>query len=166
MYNGHKKPKQPRSDDYDTSISAYKMIEPFVPKGITLYDPFYNTGSCAEKMREVFDCKVIHEDKDAFSWFPTDVDMIITNPPFSIKYKVLEWLMEKDLPFMCLLPFNTLTTIKYSNVPNYDKIQYITSTTRIQYDRPNINSNSNFESAWFCYKINLPKDLLIVPRKK
>ena len=166
MNKGYNRPKQPKSDDYNTSVSAYKLIQPFVPKGITIYDPFFHDGSCADKMRMVFSCEVIHEDKDAFTWFPDNADMIITNPPFSIKYKVLDWLMKRDLPFMCLLPLNTISTLKYSKVPNYDKIQYITATTRIKYDRPNTNGCANFESAWLCYKTNLPKDIMLLPMPK
>ena len=162
MNNGFNKRKGAKTDDYNTSKSAYNLIKEFVPKGITLYDPFFNDGACKQYMQDVFSsCKVIHEDKDAFSWFPEGVDMVITNPPFSIKYQVLSWLVDKDIPFMCLLPLTTIATIKFSKVKNSDQIQFITGSTRIKYEREGTKGAANFESAWFCYKMNLPKDILI-----
>ena len=121
-------------DDYATSRSAYEVIKPFIPNDITIYDPFYFNGKCKQYMEEVFStCVIIHENKDAFSWFPV-CDMIITNPPFSNKYEVLNWLIEQDKPFCCLLPLETITTKKFRNVPKFDELQFIIKAGRIKFE--------------------------------
>lgn len=150
-----------KNDCYTTPKFAYKSIKPYVPKNISICDPFFNDGKCGEYMKEVFDTNtIIHTDADAFDNIP-DSDIIITNPPFSIKYKVLEYLVSLDRPFMCILPITSITTKLFRTVKNYDKFQFIFPSGRINYEKPDKTMKGSwFFSVWVCYKMNLDSQIV------
>ena len=50
----------------------------------------------------------LSEGKDFFEYEPDTWDFIVSNPPFSIKDKVLERLYSFNKPFAVLLPLNSL----------------------------------------------------------
>ena len=150
------------SDDYNTSKSAFALLKEFVPEDQILYDPFFNDGTSKKYMEEVFKCTVIHENRDAFEWMP-ECDLIITNPPFSKKYKVLDWLIKQEKPFFCLLPLYTIATKKFGDIDGFDKLQFIVGNGRIKYEKGDDKIGcASFESAWFCHKIDLPRDITFV----
>lgn len=99
---------------------------------------------------------------------PDDYDVIVSNPPFSIKDKILQRLYELDKPFAILLPLNSLqgkTRYKYFK----QGIQLLSFDQRIGYH--NIDNmdipveGSPFATAYFCRDI-LPKDLIVEEIKK
>jgi hypothetical protein len=163
MNKGFNNRKSTKVDDYSTSKKAYSIIQSLVPTSIRIYDPFYCDGKCKKYMEEVFPtCSIIHEDKDAFTWVP-DFDMIITNPPFSNKYYILQWLIDTGKPFACLLPMSCLLTKKFFAIRGHDEFQIIFSNERIKYEYKGEEAGrANFESVWCCYRFNLPKDVLWV----
>lgn len=87
-----------------------------------------------------------------------DVDYIISNPPFSIKTKVLEHLFKLDRPFAMLLPLTVLEGInRHKLFKKYEKdIQVIIFDKRISYT----GKSPNFNSIYLCWKMNLPKDII------
>jgi hypothetical protein len=161
MNKGFNKGKIIKNDDYSTRKTAYELIKEYIPTKSVLYDPFYYNGVCKTYMEEVFPtCKIIHEDKNAYEWNP-EHDIVISNPPFSEKYDVLDWLIKKDKPFALLLPLCSLCTIKFSEINNIDKLQFVIGKKRIRYERVGQKQGSaNFESAWYCYKMDLPKSII------
>ena len=105
----------------------------------------------------------IFEGKDFFSYEPTQYDIIVSNPPFSVKDKILKRLYELNKPFAILLPLNSLqgnTRYKYFK----QGIQLLSFDKRIGFYTPeHMNSpveGTPFASAYFCKDI-LPKDLII-----
>lgn len=150
-----------KCDDYTTPQEVFNDIKSFKPQGcIKIYDPFYNDGKSKEYLQKTFsDCEIIHENKDAFSWLP-DFDIIITNPPFSLKNKILIWLMEIDKPFIILLPINQICNKSYRNLKNFDKIQYVIPNGRYNFEVDGKKLKSNwFNCLWYCYKCSLSKDI-------
>jgi hypothetical protein len=149
------------NDDYSTSKSAYELIKEFVPPNTIVYDPFYFNGACKPYMEEVFSTNtIIHEDKDAYKWNP-DHDIVVSNPPFSDKYAVLEWLIKKDKPFALLLPHAMMCYKKYNNIEHIEDMQFVIGKGRIKYEKVGQKLGSaNFESCWYCYKMNLPKSII------
>ena len=94
---------------------------------------------------------------------PEDYDVIVSNPPFSIKDKILERLYELNKPFAVLLPMNSLQG--QSRYKFFERgIQLLSFDQRIGYH--NINSmdktveGSPFATAYFCRNL-LPRDLII-----
>jgi hypothetical protein len=85
-----------------------------------------------------------------------DFDCIITNPPFSLKDKWLQKCYSYEKPFALLLPITALEgKFRHKLYKKYG-IQVILFDGRVQYRK---NIGCWFASAWFCYKLNLPKDI-------
>jgi hypothetical protein len=150
-----------KCDNYTTPLNAFQDLTLYKPSQLAkIYDPFYNDGKAKSYLEQVFPlCEVIHEHKDAFTWFP-ECDIIITNPPFSIKNKVLSWLMEMDKPFMLLLPINQICNKNFRKLKNFSQIQYIVPNGRYNFEFDTQKKSSSwFNCLWYCYKCNLPKDI-------
>ena len=105
----------------------------------------------------------IHDGQDFFKYEPDEWDIIVSNPPFSIKDKILERLYLFNKPFAILLPLNSLqgkTRYKYFK----QGIQILSFDARISYhDREhmdNVIKGSPFATSYFCRYL-LPKDLII-----
>ena len=92
------------------------------------------------------------------------MDVIVSNPPFSLKDKVLDRLYSFNKPFAILLPLNSLqgkTRYKYFCRGG---VQILSFDARICYHDKNhmdtVVNGSPFASAYF-YRNLLPKDLII-----
>ena len=103
------------------------------------------------------------EGQDFFEYEPEHWDLIVSNPPFSIKDKVLERLYSFNKPFAVLLPLNSLqgkTRYKYFK----NGIQILSFDARICYhDKDHMDAvvkGSPFATAYFCRDL-LPKDLIV-----
>lgn len=110
----------------------------------------------------------IDEGQDFFTYEPEDYDVIISNPPFSLKDKVLKRLYELDKPFAILLPLNSLqgkSRYKYFK----QGIQLLSFDQRVGYhnlehmDVP--VEGSPFATAYFCRNV-LPRDLIVEKLEK
>ena len=103
------------------------------------------------------------EGQDFFKHEPEQFDLIVDNPPFSLKDKVLERLYSFNKPFAVLLPLNSLqgkTRYKYFK----QGIQILSFDARVSYHDKNHMENvvkgSPFATAYFCRDL-LPRDLII-----
>ncbi len=106
---------------------------------------------------------LLKEGQDFFEYQPDEFDLIVDNPPFSLKDKVLERLYSFNKPFAILLPLNSLqgkTRYKYFK----QGIQILSFDTRVCYHNKehmeNVVKGSPFATAYFCRDL-LPKDLII-----
>lgn len=152
-------------DDFMTPRGVWEMIAPYVPKDKTISMPFYGDGACAHHMRELgFD--VIHQDED---FFENDRGQIVVdNPPFSDKRKVIQKLVERNKPFMLLLPVSTIC-YAYSSILK-DHMQIMVLPRRPRFIRWNSTTgeheenwekkNPAFDCIWLCWKMRLPKDII------
>jgi len=150
----HYQPK--KFDDFNTPIKVWKDIEKYIPKDKKIWCPFYNDGK--HTLKELgFD--IIHEDKDFFNYEPNNYDIIIDNPPFSIKRQILERLLMLDKPFILIMP---VSTICYKYFKQYkDKIQIIIPPSRYNF-APQLKSSATFDCLFYCYKMNLEKDIIFI----
>ena len=105
----------------------------------------------------------INEGKDFFEYQPEQWDVILSNPPFSKKDKVLKRLYELEKKFAVLLPLNSLQgKSRYECFKQ--GIQLLSFDGRISYhskiDLSDETKGSPFASAYF-YRGLLPKDLIV-----
>ena len=142
------------SDELYTPEYAFDILKPFIDKDLIIYECADGTGKLREKMiKEGF--KVV-SGKDFFKEEDYDFNIIITNPPYSKKTKFLEkcyWLAK---PFALLMPITALEGIKRQKLYSKYGIQILFPKKRIDF---NGKKRVWFYTAWFCYGLNLPKDL-------
>ena len=150
------------SDNYMTPKCQWERIKDYIPNDKKIWSPFYGDGKQKQYFNEMgFD--IIHEDKDFFSYTP-EYDLIVDNPPFSLKKDVFKRLKELDKPFIIICP-SMMLGYKYFQQYFKNDIQIIIPSKRINFihlTQPKNNYTPPFASFYFCYKMNLPKDLLFV----
>ena len=101
--------------------------------------------------------------QDFFEYEPPSWDIIVTNPPYSIKDQILARLYELDKPFAVLLPLASLqgkTRFEY-----FQKgIQILAFDARVAFHDPQHTKQpvkgTPFAVAYFCRGV-LPKDLIV-----
>jgi len=150
------------SDNYITNKDDWERIKEYIPENKKIWSPFY----CDGKQKEYFSdmgYDIIHEDKDFFSYTP-DYDIVIDNPPFSKKKQIFEKLKNLDKPFIIVAP-SVMLSYKYFQDYFKDHLQIIIPYNRIKFKHlESINKNYTppYASYYFCYKMNLKKDLLFI----
>ena len=151
-----------KHDDYTTKKETWQLLEKFIPKDKIIWESAYCNGSSGEIWKEL-GYNVIHENKDYFNWEPENYDIQITNPPFSIKKKWVERAVELGKPFIMIMPDYTLSSKYLKKIGN--DLQIIIPNKRIQFNKivngQNVETTNNipFPSYFFCYKMELGRDL-------
>lgn len=93
---------------------------------------------------------------------PTYYDIEITNVPFSIKYKWLEWAFKAGKPFAFLVPYETTAaaafhklSVQYNGKPW--KIEKLTPQRRINYKMPNKgwDSSAQMPTCWLTWGLEI-----------
>jgi hypothetical protein len=151
------------SDNYITNKYEWERIKDYIPTDKIIWSPFYCDGKQKEYFKELgYD--IIHEDKDFFSYTP-EYDLLIDNPPFSKKNEILIKLNDLDKPFIIICP-SMMLSYKYFQTNFKDKnIQLIIPYKRMNFKHLNSNKKNYsppFASFYYCYKMNLPKDIIFL----
>ena len=149
------------SDNYITNKIEWERIKDFIPNDKKIWAPFYCDGKQKEYFKDMgFD--IIHEDEDFFD--NNKGDIIIDNPPFSRKKEIFTRLKELEKPFILICP-SMMLSYKYFQELFKDDIQIIVPFKRINFKHLNStkkNYSPPFASFYFCYKMNLEKDLIFI----
>ena len=100
------------SDEVFTPKYAVLPLVKYIPSGSTIWCPFDTLESEYVKVFTEKGYKVIYshidEGKNFFEYEPEEYDVIISNPPFSIKDDIIKHLYELNKPYAMLLPIPTL----------------------------------------------------------
>tara|TARA_R100000808_G_C2140867_1_gene148688 strand:- start:503 stop:979 length:477 start_codon:yes stop_codon:yes gene_type:complete len=149
------------SDNYATDKKGWEIIKEFIPTDKQIWSPFYCDGKQKEYFKEMgFD--IIHEDEDFFE--NNKGEIIIDNPPFSKWKEVCKRLKELDKPFI-LIAFSKVFLLKRFTNLFKDHLQIIIPNKRPTFThltKPNKGYTPPFGVMYFCYKMNLPKDLVFL----
>ena len=154
-----------KHDDYMTPKSAWENIQHIIPKDKLIWEAFYGDGKSGDYLKEL-GFNVIHEQIDVFE---NDLgDIIVSNPPFSLSEKVLTRLKNLNKPFIIILPSSKINTQYFRRLfsESDDKIQIIIPRKRIQFEKL-VNGEvpvgwknaCNFDCFYYCWKINLERDI-------
>ena len=154
-----------KHDDYMTPKSAWENIKQFIPNDRVIWEAFYGDGESGKYLTEL-GFNTIHEDID---FFENDLGQaVVSNPPFGKITEILERLKELDKPFILIMPSSKLHTQYFRKLfSNTDEpIQIIIPRKRIQFLKmvngkidPNQKNACNFDCFYYCYKINLDRDI-------
>ena len=143
---------------YKNNITSMNFERVIIPKDKKIWSPFYCDGSQKKYFKDIgFD--IIHEDEDFFE--NNKGDLVIDNPPFSIKKEVLMRLKELDKPFIIILPQPAINTTAIRELFR-DELQIIIPRKRIQFVKNGneLQNKCNFDCFYYCYKIGLDSDLV------
>jgi hypothetical protein len=152
-----------KHDDYMTPKYAWENILQFIPKDKIIWEAFYGDGKSGDYLTEL-GFNVIHEEVDFFEHNLGEV--IISNPPFSKTKEIMQRLSEIDKPFILILPSSKINT-SYFREWKDKHLQIIIPPKRIHFEKlvdgikpKNWRNACNFDCFYYCYKMNLPSDIV------
>ena len=148
-----------KNDDYMTPASAWQAIQHIIPDNKTIWECFYGDGTSGDHLRALgFD--VIHKDID---FFKNDVgDVLVSNPPFTIKKEVFTRLKELGKPFIMIAPSSMINTKYMRQLFQKDNaLQIVIPAKRIQFLKvgEECPGRCNFDCFYYCYKIGLDESI-------
>jgi len=153
-----------KDDQYNTTPEMWEMINHLIPKDKILFEAFLKdnwSSKSAITLRKLGHSVVGDPTMDFFNE-PPEYDIIVSNPPYSIKKKIFERLAVLDKPFILIVPISTITK-QYVKVLERDKIQMIIPSKRMQFERSGVElSRCWFDTCFLCYKINLERDITFI----
>ena len=93
--------------------------------------------------------------------------MVLSNPPFSKSKEVLIRLKQLDKPFILILPSSKINTQYVRENYKNQGLQIIIPRKRIHFEKQvdgktpdNWKNACNFDCFYYCYKMDLPKDII------
>ena len=157
--------KTAAGDECYTPFYAVDPIIKYVPKDYVIWCPFDKEWSAYVQTFTELGYTVIHshidDGQDFFTYEPEHYDIIISNPPFSLKDKVLGRLYKLGKPFMLLLPASTIQGQKRFEY-FIQGVQLLVLDKRIGFHTKDMEKTAeapHFGSMYFCKDI-LPNDLV------
>ena len=149
-------------DELFTPREAVECILPFIPKNVkTIWEctAIENSEIVTVLKENGFSVVTSHikDGKSFFDFEPDDYDMIITNPPYSLKDSFLKRAFELNKPFMMLLPITTLEGKKRSELFRKYSIQVLIPDKRFNFIAA--KKGSWFQTSWFTSGLQLERDL-------
>lgn len=151
-----------RSDEYYTPDEATDLICPYLPKGKVIWECAWGLGHMARYLRSEGHAVVGAVGVD-FLKDNLDCDIIVTNPPFSLKTEFLHRAYQIGKPFAFLLPADALVGLDRHPLFREKGIQLLVPSRRIQYIFDS-DSHCGFNSVWFCWSL-LPQDVVFANMK-
>ena len=157
-----------RSDEFGTPMEAVEILLPYLKKKDIIWECAWGGGSLARHLKALGFNVVGNKDIDFIkNRITSGFDCIITNPPYSKKEEFLQRCFEIGKPFALLMPLTALEGKKRGELYKKYGIQLIIPNKRFNFETPSgKGSGAWFQTAWFCWKLNLPKDLMFVDLKE
>tara|TARA_R110000764_G_C10779000_1_gene355914 strand:- start:30 stop:521 length:492 start_codon:yes stop_codon:yes gene_type:complete len=150
-----------KHDDYMTPKYAWENIQEYIPKDRVIWEAFFGDGTSGQYLEEL-GYNVIHNDNDFFE--SNEGDIVVSNPPFSKSKDIINRLKELDKPFVLIMPITKLITSYFREnfKDTEDHLQIIIPRKRIQFVKNGneIQNKCNFDCFYYCYKMNLPRDII------
>ena len=144
---------------------AWENVEEYIPKDKIIWEAFYGDGESGKNLTEM-GYNTIHEPVDFFKNNLGDV--VVSNPPYSQAKEIMKRLMDLDKPYMLLMPSSKINT-QYMRDWKDKGLQLIVPRARIHFIKKvngetpkNYKSSCNFDCFYYCYKMNLPKDIMFL----
>jgi len=162
------------NDDYMTPRYVWENIKQYIPKDQIIWEAFYGDGGSKNILNEMGFENVIHKpypQYDFFNYEPEDYGLVLSNPPFSeVKY-IMPRLKALDKPFILIMPCSKITCGYFRDfVKDIEphSLQIIVPRSRIHFKKlvngkiSKEKSNANFDCYYYCYKMNLPTDIIFL----
>lgn len=147
--------KIPTNDDFYTPDEAILPILKYLDKNKIYWEcTDYGESNITKLLREN-GFKVVATSKEELNFLQDkpsfDFDIIITNPPYSLKDDFIEKCYSYNKPFLLLLPITALEGKKRNKLYKEYGIELIILDKRVNYK--NSKNNVYFNTSWFCHRI-------------
>jgi len=155
---------QGHSDEMQTPKEAILPLLPFLKKEWVIWECAWGKGSLAKHLEKKGFKTIGKKEVDFLKVTEmNNSDIIITNPPYSLKDSFLEKCYFFNKPFALLMPLTALEGKKRGELYRKYGIQLIIPNKRINFITPSgKGSGAWFQVAWFCWGLNLPRELNFV----
>jgi len=136
---------------------------PYLKKDWTIWECGEGKGNLTKHFREK-GYEVVGSDildgRDFLLWKPEKFDVIITNPPYSLKQQFLTRAYSLGKPFAFLLPLTTFETAKRQQLFKKYGLEVIFFDKRINFETPSGKGSSSwFGTAWFTCGLNIGREM-------
>jgi hypothetical protein len=152
-----------KNDELYTHEYAIKPLLKYLPKNIKIWECTDYGNSNITKVLKENGYEVIKTHKENFDFLNDkpnfEFDMIITNPPYSLKDEFIKKCYEYKKPFALLLPITSLEGIERGKMFRENGIELLVFDRRCNFIYDNAKKSNWFNTSWFCYNI-LPKQLI------
>lgn len=163
-------------DDFQTEPAAADWLMPYVSPAKMIWEPAAGNGNLVKRFTEKgylvtgSDIKT-GQDFMEFKLKPEQYDIIITNPPFSIKEKFLGRCYNLAKPFALLMPITSFDSVGRRALMKEHGIEVILPHRRTKFETPNHAARVAagekpgtgwFYSAWFTWGLNLGQQLVFL----
>jgi len=160
-----------RSDEFQTPPEALDILIPYLKKDWIIWECASGKGNLVKGLNKkgfnVISTDILQGVDFLQEQFNLNFQCIITNPPYSLKEEFLKRCYELGKPFALLMPLTALEGRKRGELYKKYGIQLIIPNRRINFITPSgKGSGAWFQTVWFCWKMNLPKDLNFVELNK
>ena len=147
--------KNVKNDELYTPKEAIEPILKYLDKDKIYWECTDFGDSNIRKVLVKNGFKVIATKKEEIDFLKDDpsfkFDVIITNPPYSIKDKFIRRCYELDKPFMLLLPITALEGKERNKLYKKNGLELIVLNKRINFIKE--KKNVWFNTSWFCHQI-------------
>lgn len=153
-----------QNDECYTFEYAVEPILKYIPKGVTVWCPFDKADSAFVRLISQTNPVVhshIDEGQDFYTYEPEHWDIIVSNPPFTGKRRIVERALSFGKPFALILPNTWLNDSApkqlFKNIP----LELLMFEQRMEFDmKDGINKGITFSSSYFCNGV-LPKQIIM-----
>lgn len=121
----------------------------------------YMSRALEQKGYEVISSDIV-DTRNFLTYEPELWDCIVTNPPYSIKYKWIERCYALGKPFALLLPVETLGAKTAQVMMQEHGVEIILLNQRVDFKMPNkgwLGSSAQFPVMWFTWKLDIGQQL-------
>lgn len=158
-----------RSNHFQTPDEEVTRLFPFIPQHWHIWESACGKGQIVRAL-EAGGYKVTGTDiMGGFDFMlplapqPEGWDMLLTNPPYDIKDEWLQRCFDLGKPFALLLPVTALGEQERVRMWKKYGIQVALPPRRINFGTPSGKKGKSwFYAAWFCWRLNLPQDILVL----
>lgn len=161
-----------KNDKYDELYTPEYAINPllkYLPKDKIIWECTDFGSSNITKVLKKNGFQVVSTHKKDFDFLKDTADfsfdIILTNPPYSLKNQFLQKCYEYKKPFCLLLPITSLEGIERGKMFREYGVELMVLDKRCNFIYDNSKKNNWFNTSWFCWNI-LPSKLIFESLEK
>jgi hypothetical protein len=154
-----------KNDEYYTPEWVWDCLKDYIPKDKIIWEAFRNENELSTRSADYLRKLGFSVLNPLCNFFDNNLgDIVVSNPPFSLKEKVLKYLIEKEKPFILILPNIILNTKYFIEIAKNNKdIQILILPKRVDFIKENeTKSQSTFHTLIVAYKMNYKERLIFV----